>query len=65
MKWLLIDNIMPNKPVLVNLSNIDAINWENGTLTFECTDGQVIEYECEKSVLVDIASSLDIVKEVE
>lgn len=65
MKWLLIDNIMPNQPALINLDKIDCISWDSGTLLFECSDGQKIEYECEKSVFVDIASSLDIVKEVE
>jgi len=65
MKWLLIDNIMPNTPALINLSNVDCISWENGTLLFEYSDGKNTEYECEKSTFIDIAGTLDIAKEVE
>ena len=65
MNWLLIDNIMPNQPVCINLDNITDITWAEGTMSFETTDGQSIEYECDKSVFIQIASKLNIVQEVE
>lgn len=65
MKWLLIDNLMPNQPALINLANVDAISWANGTLTIEYMGGTLSEYECEKDVFISIASMLDIVKEIE
>lgn len=58
MKWLLIDNLIPNKHVLINLSRVDDISWANGILAFEYSDGQTIEYKCERSVFIDVASSL-------
>lgn len=65
MKWLLIDNLMPNQPALINLSRVDAISWASGTLSIEYTGGTQTEYECEKSVLIELAGALEIIKEIE
>lgn len=65
MNWLLIDNILPNQPVVINLDNLTDITWAEGTMSFETVDGQNIEYECEKSVFIDVISQLHIVKEIE
>lgn len=65
MKWLLIDNITPNRPVLINLANVDCINWSSGTLCFEFAGDKVVEVEAEKIKFIDIAQKLDIVEEVE
>lgn len=65
MKWLMIDNLTPNQPVLINLANVDAISWLKGTLTIEYMGGTLTEYECEEAVFISIASMLDIVKEIE
>ena len=65
MAWLLIDTIMPNQPVAINLDNLTDITWAEGTMSFETVDGQNIEYECDKSVFVDVVSQLQIAKEIE
>ena len=65
MKWILIDNLMPNQPVAINLAQLTDITWTEGTLSFETVDGKAIEYECDKSVFIQIVSQLDIVKEIE
>ena len=64
-KWVLIDNIEPNKPALINLDTTTDVVWSNGTLTFEFTDGKCIEIECEKAELIKIAGTLDIAAELE
>lgn len=65
MKWLLIDNISPNVPVLVNLENVDCIDWNAGTLSISYQGNGVTELECEKEVFIKLAQALDIVQEVE
>lgn len=65
MQWLLIDNLMPNKPVLINLDNVSYIDWDSGTLTIGYTNELVTEYECEKDVFIKLAGKLNIVEEVE
>jgi hypothetical protein len=65
MEWLLIDNLMPNQPALINLTNVDAISWKSGTLSIEYQGGSVTEYECEKDVFIKLATSLKVVQEVE
>lgn len=64
-KWLLIDNLMPNKPVLIRIESIKCISWDSGTLCIEFSDETAVEYECEKSIFVEIAQMLDIGKEIE
>lgn len=63
--WVLIDNISPNKPCLINTDNMTDIVWEKGTLCFETVDGKSIETECEKEVFIKIASALNPEVEVE
>lgn len=63
--WVLIDNIIPDKPVLVNLDRCTDVVWEKGTLAFETVDKQIIEVECEKSVFVQIAQAVNPSVEVE
>jgi hypothetical protein len=65
MKWLLIDNLMPNEPLLVNLTNVTDFKWKAGTLSIDYIDGTKDDYECEQSKFIEIASMLDIVKEIE
>lgn len=65
MKWLLIDNIVPNNPALVNLENVDCIDWKSGTLTISYQGNGVTELECEKAVFIKLAQALDIVQEIE
>lgn len=65
MKWILIDNELPNQPRCINLSNVTDITWVSGTMTFNYVDGSCTTYECEKHVYIDVISALDIVKELE
>lgn len=65
MKWLLIDNLMPNEPVLVNLDNVTDFKWRTGSLIIGYVDGTQDEYECEKDVFIEVAGVLGIVKEIE
>lgn len=65
MKWLLIDNLMPNEPVCVNLCNVTDIKWKNGSMIIGYVDGTENTYECEKSVFVSVVSNLDILQELE
>lgn len=65
MKWLLIDNLMPNEPLLVNLTNVTDFKWKAGTLSIDYIDGTKDDYECEQAKFIEIASMLDIVKEIE
>ena len=64
-KWIIFDNFMPNNPVAVNLSNVADLVWEAGILKIDYIDGTAHEYECEKSVFIQIASKLDIIEEIE
>lgn len=63
--WVLIDNIVPGKPVIVNADCCTDITWEHGTLSFETIDSKCIEVECEKQVFIKIASALKPEVEVE
>lgn len=65
MKWLLIDNLMPNEPLLVNLDNVTDFKWKQGSLIIGYVDGTQDEYECEKDVFIEVAEAVDIVKEIE
>ena len=65
MNWILIDNLVPNKPVLINLANVSYIDWDSGTLTIGYTNELVTEYECEKSVFIQLAGKLNIIEEIE
>lgn len=65
MKWLLIDNLMPNEPLLVNLDNVTDFKWKQGSLIIGYVDGTQDEYECEKDVFIQVAGELGIVKEFE
>ena len=63
--WVLIDNIQPGKPCVVNTDRCTDIVWEHGTLLFETVDGKCIETECEQKVFIDIAKALQPAVEVE
>ena len=65
MEWILIDNLMPNEPILLNLKNITDFKWKQGTLIIGYVDGTENEYECDKEIFVQIASALNIIKEME
>lgn len=65
MEWLLIDNLRPNVPVLINLQNVDCIDWEHGTLSISYQGDGVTEYECEKDVFIKLAQALNIKQEIE
>lgn len=64
MSWLLIDNVTPNNPHLINLERVDAIRWDSGTLTFCYSDG-VISMEAAKEEFIKIAQKLNILEEIE
>lgn len=63
--WVLIDNITPGKPAIINTSQCTDICWEKGTLSFETVDRQCIEVECEQKVFIQIASALKPEVEIE
>lgn len=63
--WVLIDNISPNKPVLVNLSQCTDVVWEKGTLSFETADSRLIEVEADKQEFIKIAGALKVGAEIE
>ena len=62
--WILLDNVKPNNPYLINLDRVDDISWSSGTLTFDYTNGAV-EIECSKDEFIKIAQKLDILQEIE
>ena len=51
--WILLDNVTPNNPYLINLDRVDDISWKSGTLTFDYTNGAV-EIECSKDEFIKI-----------
>lgn len=63
--WMLIDNLMPNEPLLVNLDNVTDLKWKSGSLIIGYIDGTQNEYECEQKVFVSIAQRLNVVHEIE
>lgn len=63
--WMLIDNLMPNEPLLVNLDNVTDLKWKSGSLIIGYVDGTQNEYECEQKVFVSIAQRLNVAYEIE
>lgn len=63
--WVLIDNLDPNKPVLINLDKVTDVAWDSGTLVFEFEGASTIEVEASKEEFLNIAGKLNIVHEVE
>lgn len=63
--FVLIDNLQPNEPCLINLDTVNAVSWKHGTLTFEFQDNLCVETETDKSEFIKIAKACNVIAEVE